>query len=269
MGKDIVATRKAIAHQHAAVMEETTRVRLPAEHAETVLLAALNLQVDPAVPQTLRLLRGSVAMLVDFCAGSRGNTGVHLREGDVQLLQDGQGGHLVRLRSLKGQILVDELSGDEKVIQYPPEAVEGLVPLLQKWMHWRRVLGLVGTGTKRDSWYRLPGETGTARWNVSQMNVFMAETLEALDIVAPDSFSFSWHSLRRGAASSEKAINVADSKIMWMHNWKSMQVAYATYIDPLCPATPACFRFFGWLLPPARADAPVVVQDVSASFALS
>ena len=66
-----------------------------------------------------------------------------------------------------------------------------------------------------------------------------------------------------------KAIAVDDSRIMWLHNWRSMQVAYATYIDPLCPATPACFRFFGWLLPPARADAPVVVQDVSAAFALS
>ena len=40
LGKDIVATRKAIAHQQAAVMEETTRVRLPAEHAQKVLLAA-------------------------------------------------------------------------------------------------------------------------------------------------------------------------------------------------------------------------------------
>ena len=100
------------------------------------------------------------------------------------------------------------------------------------------------------------------------MNVFMAETLQALGIVAPDSFSFSWHSLRHGAASSEKAINVADSKIMWMHNWKSMQVAYAIYIDPLCPATPACYRFFGWLLPPARADMPASLQSVSAVFAL-
>ena len=34
-------------------------------------------------------------------------------------------------------------------------------------------------------------------------------------------------------------------------------------------AKTTCFRFFGWLLPPARADAPVVVQDVSAAFALS
>ena len=68
----------------------------------------------------------------------------------------------------------------------------------------------------------------------------------------------------------EKAINVADSKIMFMHNWKSMVVAYATYIDPLCPATPACYRFFGWLLPPARADLPPVSQEVvSAVFALS
>ena len=270
LGKDVVGARKAIAQQQAAVMEEATRVRLPAEHAEKVLIAALKLEVDPQIPATLRLLRGSVAMLVDFCAGSRGNTGVRLRAGDVQLLQGGRGGHLVRLRSLKGEILVDELSGDEKVIQYPPDAVEGLVPLIQKWERWRQVLGVEISGTVKDSWYRLPAEQKTWLWNVDQMNVFMNETLEALGIAAPESFSFSWHSLRHGAASSEKAINVADSKIMFMHNWKSMAVAYATYIDPLCPATPACYRFFGWLLPPARADLPPVSQEViSAVFALS
>ena len=75
LGKDVVGARKAIAQQQAAVMEEATRVRLPAEHAEKVLIAALKLEVDPQIPATLRLLRGSVAMLVDFCAGSRGNTG--------------------------------------------------------------------------------------------------------------------------------------------------------------------------------------------------
>ena len=74
--------------------------------------------------------------------------------------------------------------------------------------------------------------------------------------------------IRFSFSASEKAINVADSKIMFLHNWKSMQVAYATYIDPLCPATPACYRFFGWLLPPARADLPASLQSVSAVFAL-
>ena len=36
-----------------------------------------------------------------------------------------------------------------------------------------------------------------------------------------------------------------------------MVVAYATYIDLLCPTTPACYHFFGWLLPPTHADLPV------------
>ena len=49
---------------------------------------------------------------------------------------------------------------------------------------------------------------------------------------------------------------------------KSMQVAYATYIDPLCPATPACYRFFGWLLPPSLADLPVDAQVSAAAFAV-
>ena len=39
-------------------------------------------------------------------------------------------GGFVRLRSLKGEILVDELSGDEKVIQYPPDTINGLVALV-------------------------------------------------------------------------------------------------------------------------------------------
>jgi hypothetical protein len=86
-----------------------------------------------------------------------------------------------------------------------------------KWEHWRQVLGVDKSGAEKDSWYRLPGEQKTWLWNIDQMNVFMNETLQALGITAPESFSYSWHSLRHGAASSEKAINVADSKIMYMH----------------------------------------------------
>eukprot|EP01052_Picozoa_sp_SAG31_P034464 SAG31_NODE_4031_length_3649_cov_2.144225_3_plen_203_part_00 len=76
-------------------------------------------------------------------------------------------------------------------------------------------------------------------------DVFMGEVLHALGIVPPNTHKFSYHSLRHGAASSLKAINVADSKIMWLLNWATMAVAYKTYIDSLCPATAACFWFFG------------------------
>ena len=242
-------------------------VRMTNVQPERVLEAALRLTVDPDRAVTLRLLRASIALLVDLCAGSRGNTGVHLRAGDVQLLDGGTGGHVVRQRSLKGEVLVDKLSGDEKVLMYPPNTVRGLVPLIRKWEHWRAALRLT-EGDPRESWYRLPGETRCWSWTVSHMNVFMAEVLTAVGVTAPDTFSYSWHSLRHAAASSAKAINVADSRIMWLHNWKSMQVAYATYIDPLCPATPACYRFFGWLLPPSLADLPVDAQVSAAAFAV-
>ena len=76
------------------MFDETTRIWLPAEAAEWVLEAALRLSVDPAQPVTLWLLWASVALLVDLCAGSRGNMGVHLQAGDVQLLDGGASGHV-------------------------------------------------------------------------------------------------------------------------------------------------------------------------------
>jgi hypothetical protein len=158
-------------------------------------------------------VRDSVALLVDFTIGSRGNTSVHLRSGDVQLLRDGLDGHCVRLRALKGKVLVDTLIGDEKVIMFSPDAVEGPVPLIQKWDSWWRELGLDRGGNKKDSWYRLPGEEKTWNWNVNQiMNVFMGEVLLVVGVTTPHSFRYSWHSLRPVTASSCKAINVADSK---------------------------------------------------------
>ena len=50
-------------------------------------------------------------------------------------------------------------------------------------------------------------------------------------------------------------------------NWSSMKVALATYIDPLCPVTPACFRWYGWMLPPARGEVEDrVVTEPAARF---
>ena len=79
---------------------------------------------------------------------------------------------------------------------------------------------------------------------------------------------FQWHSLRHMAASSQSAINVADTKIMYLQNWSSMRVALDTYIDPLCPVTPGCYRWFGWLLPPTRAEVDRATDGATAVFNL-
>ena len=103
------------------------------------------------------------------------------------------------------------------------------------------------------------------------MNEFLGEVLKALDVCAPDTFVYSWHSLRHMAASSQSAIGVVDSKIMYLQNWSSMKVALSTYIDPLCPATLDCFRWYGWLLPPSLADldAAAYEQGTPAVFRLA
>jgi len=257
-GSAVANLRRSLAAAQRALVERETRVRIPADEIGRVLDAALVLTVsaDPRHRANVLRLRGSVAVVVDFCAGSRGNTGVHLRAGDVSVAADGAVS--VRLRALKGAILVDALSGNEKVIAYPPDAIAGYVDLIQKWEDLRQALGLCEGGAfasqERDSWYRLPWESATWRWNVGQMNGFMSAVLTPLGIVAAATFVFSWHSLRHGAASSQSAINVAQAKIMWLQNWANMAVALATYIDPLCPATAGCYRFFGWLLPPSPAD---------------
>ena len=54
---------------------------------------------------------------------------------------------------------------------------------------------------------------------------------------------------------------------MHLQNWSSMKVALATYIDPLCPVTPACFGWYGWMLPPARGEVEDrVVKEPAARF---
>lgn len=275
-GDAVSDSRKSIAQQQLAVVQKATRIRLPIEHVSRILDAALALPVSADIPESVRMLRNSVAVCVDAAGGSRGNTGVHIRESDVQLLgPDGRDGHVVRLRSLKGEVMVDVLTGKEKTLIYPPEAVRGLCQLIAKWESVRKELGVASGGelanVEKDSWYRLPGEMQTWNWNVDKMNEFLGEVLKALDVCAPDTFVYSWHSLRHMAASSQSAIGVVDSKIMYLQNWSSMKVALSTYIDPLCPATLDCFRWYGWLLPPSLADlnAAAYEQGTPAVFRLA
>ena len=260
LGDAVADSRKSIAAQQQAVYEAATRIRLPAEYASRILDAALQLKVVVTDARSVGLLRAATAVCIDASCGSRGNTGVHIREGDVQLVSRGglPDGHVIRLRALKGQVLVEELTGREKVLSFPEGAIEGLAALILKWEQCREELGVVSGGSAaggpRDSWYRLPGEKQTWLWDVGQMNRVLTECLRALQIVAPATFTYSWHSLRHMAASSQSAIGVTDSRIMHLQNWSSMKVALSTYIDPLCPVTPACFRWYGWMLPPARGE---------------
>ena len=163
LGDAVADSKKSIAAQQRALYEAEAGVRLPAEYASRILDAALQLKVVGTDVRSVELLRAATAICIDASCGNRGNTGVHIREGDVQLVTRSglPDGHVIRLRALKGQVMVEDLTGREKVLSFPEGAVAGLAALILKWERCREELGVVSGGSAaggpRDSWYRLPG----------------------------------------------------------------------------------------------------------------
>ena len=72
-----------------------------------------------------------------------------------------------------------------------------------------------------------------------------------MGVEAPAGETWTGHSLRKGAASGAAAIMVGLDRICHMGGWKIHSGVVHDYIDPTCPATPAAYRFYGWLLPAA------------------
>ena len=216
------------------------RIRLPADVLEDGLDAAVNEEEISS-----KLLRATMAVCLDGACGSRGDTGVGIRNGDVRLRSDR--GIVVRLRYQKGDVKRDETTGKERVVVFEPDSVVGLYEGLARWELRKRELGMMD-GVERSYW-ALPGETRTLHWKQSKMNDMLVLFLGAHGVVAPDGFAYTYHSLRHMAASSMKAIGLSDRHIMAAGRWKALE-SIETYIDPYCKATGGCYRFFGYLLPP-------------------
>jgi len=136
----------------------------------------------------------------------------------------------------------------------PNGAIPGLDGLLAKWEQFR---GSVGDD---DSYYALPSERlgsrvrgarGRVQFAASQIDAWLQQVLRRLGVVPPAGEKWSGHSLRKGSASGAAAIGVGIDRICHMGGWSVHGKVVHDYIDPTCPATPAAYRFFGWLLPTA------------------
>ena len=77
--------------------------------------------------------------------------------------------------------------------------------------------------------------------------------LTTQSIVAPDGFSYSYHSLRAGSATAAHSIGVSERAIRAAGNWATGtsaggQSAVDRYIDALFPPSSAAYELFSWLL---------------------
>jgi len=92
------------------------------------------------------------------------------------------------------------------------------------------------------------------------MNAWIKMALTTQSIVAPDGFSYSYHSLRAGSATAAHSIGVSERAIRAAGNWQAGssaggQSSVDRYIDPLFPPSSAAFHLFAWL-PGARPPLP-------------
>ena len=132
------------------------------------------------------------------------------------------------------------VEGTARTITFPPGAVPGLEELLAKW---ERLRGEVADDAP---YFAYRHERGMAR--STDVDGWLKLILGYLGEAPPAGELWSGHSLRKGAASGAAAIDVALHRVCYIGGWSIQSKAVFDYIDPTCPATAACRRFFGWLL---------------------
>lgn len=243
VGERVSATRRSIAADAVKLVVEPQRIRVSADVIADALDEAVN---DPDAPD--ELVRATVAVVIDSVCCSRGDTGVGIKVGDVKTTAQRQ--VVVRLRRHKGEVRREELTGQERVLVFESDAVVGLYELVKRWEFIRSSTGVASEVARSDSYYALRGERSD-RWTQSKMDSFLQVVLQQQGVEAPAGFSYSYHSLRKMAASSIKCIGVSDQRLQFFGRWKDIATANDRYVDAACRDTYGCYRLFGHLLPAA------------------
>ena len=131
----------------------------------------------------------ALAVATDFAGGSRGNTGVHLRAGDLVVLTGGE--KVMRLRARKGLVLHEAITGKEKVLRFPAAQMDGWQERIEKFQRVRELEDVCG-GDDRESYYRISGVERTWNWDVQR------RTVSCLAVSLPWASRFSTHTIRCG-----------------------------------------------------------------------
>ena len=122
--------------------------------------------------------------------------------------------------------------------------IPGLEALLERWERVR------GPARKGSSYYALPGQRD---FPATQVDTWLKLVLDHFGVRAPAGESWTGHSSRKGAASAMSAAGVSIDRICHVGGWSVKAKTIFDYVDPTCPDTAAGRRYFGWLVPAARA----------------
>lgn len=244
VGHLVESYKSGLAHDQTEQGRPSERVYLPPPVVEQILEWALRVELQQSGKQLQLEFRAAVAVVFTYCFFARGATGAallskHVRRGphgELLITLDHEKGRAKRARS--------------RLLTVPAASIAGLDELLAKWEAFR------GEVRVTDSYYALPFEVLHARtrsvtYASTQIDTWLQLVLKRFGVAAPPGEIWSGHSLRKGAASGAAAILVGLERVCHMGGWSVHSSVVKDYIDVTCPPTSACYRFFGWLLPPA------------------
>ena len=229
--------RKGLARTQLSHGRETERTYLPPPVVERAMLWALaRAQRGLRMSQSDRAhLRACVCVTFTFVFFARGGTGSQLLSSHVRR---GANGITITLEHEKGRATAKRA----RAIVIPTGAIPGLEDLLALW---ERVRGEVPPSAP---YYWLPSD-GAGALPSTFVDAQVKLVLALLRVTPPAGETWSGHSLRKGAASGAAARGVGLDRICYVGGWSVHGKAVHLYVDPTCPDSPACRRFFGWLRP--------------------
>ena len=236
LGHLVQQFRRGLAHRQADAGRDARRVYLPPDVVERLLLWALScslhdLRADDALASRFR---AAVAVVLSYCLFVRGGTGARLLDAHVRR---SAAGITVTLDHEKGK----RVEGTARTLTFAPDAIPGLEPLLERWEALRGAI-------RADRCYFAFAAERRA-FPASQIDAWLGVCLAHLGASPPAGEKWTGHSLRKGAASGAASIGVPLHVICYAGGWSIKSKAVFDYIDPTCPRSLACRRFFGWLAP--------------------
>lgn len=249
MGPLVTAARKGLARLQQDTEPQPVRVALPASVAcRLLLLAEFRLSALQAAPSTERLgsLREVLAALTSYLFFGRGAAQARLLSADLAV----DDVNITFLhRSTKGRQGRPQQA--LPLVSVPSDQHPRMAALLRSYISFHSVLV-----RSPFLWAVLPSMERPGSWTADIMTSWLHASCVAVGALPPPGFSWTSHSLRKGAASAAVACGVPLQTVKWYGDWARDSDVVHDYVDAsFLPDDPARY-WFGWRSPVGPAAFP-------------
>ena len=247
----VSGVRSGLANCQTDLAPTPERLPLPAPVALAILKKAEHLlrgvQWGSLMTTDIMLLRACLASIASYIFFCRGECNASTKRGDLVV----DSTHItLRLGKEKGQHARQD--GRKNTRQILREDMPRVADALASFFD-----GVERMGKQRAHRWALTNDEDRCKWTTNESTRWLQAAYKAVGHCPPQGFSWTSHSLRKGAASAANAIKIALNDIRYAGGWStSSTVLESKYIDFSMAPSKAAYIFFGHL----KRDTPAAQQ---------